>query len=450
MPTLSTASGSFSAAMKTYYLGPLNQQVHKAKVLLERLQKNSENISGNFAYIPLITGRNVGIGSRADTSGSGPTLPQSGTQTYSAATFQMTYHYGRGRISGPVMRASKTSSGAFAKALDLEMQGLMESLPEDLNRQIVSYGHGRAATIQANGSTAQVDVFATSNFNLRVGDRVHIAHIADGLGWLPTAGTTVSTITRDNAAGVHRLLLAASPGAAFTTGTDALYFGATPDSGVLAVVDSSRANDCYGIQAAVSGSTGNVGAEENTVAVAAEFLTGSLNYGGINRSTSPFWQAQWLRNPATAGTNRPMTNAVLQQAWLTAVNIGGASPKNLEIYTNPGLWATLGLLHVGDRRYNDYKNTLEGGWEYLDYNGVKVLYDRDLPRDIMWFLDMTSLMLLTSSDYEFMDEDGTIMNRVPNVDAWEFVLYKDIQLGCKNCSKNLKLDDLVSVANIEG
>jgi len=452
MPGL--AAPDFANAMKTYYLGPLNQQVAKATVLLDRLQKNSEYVSGNFSYIPLISGRNPGVGSRQDASGSGPTLPDSGRQGYNKATFPMTYHYGRGQVSGPVMRASKNQQGAFAQALDVEMQGLMESLPEDLNRQLWSYGHGRTGTLAVNGGSTSTtfSLSSASFFNAKIGDRVHFATIAAGASPAPSVGTTITAITRDSTSTLHVITLAAAPGRAVTAGTDTLYYGSKA-AGITVDIDTSRANEMYGIPAAISGEN-NLANEEaipvaGTVPVADEFVNGALQFGAIDRTTNAFWKSQWLQNPVAAGTNRPLTNAVMQHAYLSAVNIGGANPKNIEVYTNPGIWMTLGLLHIGDRRYSDYQETLEAGWVFLKYNGIKVFYDRDAIRDVMFWIDMTTLLLLSQSEYELMDEDGKVLNRVVDRDAYEFTLYKDIQLGAKNCAKNVRLDDIQSAANIE-
>ena len=134
---------------------------------------------------------------------------------------------------------------------------------------------------------------------------------------------------------------------------------------------------------------------------------------------------------------------------MTQTTIGGADQKSIEAYTNPGIWGTWGLLHIGDRRYSDYQDTLEGGWMFLKFNGIKVFYDRDCPRDIIWFLDMSKLMFLTQSGYEFMEEDGNIFNRVSGVDAYEFTLYRDCQIGMKMGKCHVRLDDISSNSNIE-
>lgn len=435
----------FASAMKTYYLAPLNDQVVRSTVMLDRIEKSSEDISGNFAYIPLATARNPGVGSRVDTNGTGPSLPPAGSGSYKAATFRMAYHYGRGSISGPVMRASKDNAGAFARALDLEMKNLSKSLPESLNRQLWSYGNGRAATLDATQATSTtLTVSATDIFHCKVGDRVHVADITAGNNWSPATGTTITAVDLDSATGVHTLTLAAASGRTATVGADALYFGGGE---TLAAPGSSWGQEMYGIPAAVD--DGAVGADDSDPAEAGEFISNSLNFGGIDRSTDTYWQAQVLQNPSGAGTNRPLTVALMEQAFLTGIIRGGASESSYEIFSNAGLWSTFGLLHIGDRIFNDFKQTLAGGWIALMFNNRPFFYDRDCPRDIIWFLDMSTLVFLTQSGYELMDKDGNILSRISNVDAYEFTLYRDVQLGARSCNKNVKLDDVESVYNVE-
>ncbi len=449
----------FADAMKTFYLSPLNDQIYRATVLLNRLEKNSIDVQGNFAYVPLIAARNPGVGSRKDTDGAGPTLPAIGSQTYDTTTFRMAYHYGRGGVTGPVMRASKSEAGAFAKALDVEMKGLTARLPEDLNRQLWSYGHGRAATLASTQATSTViEVDSKSIFQCKVGDRVHFDDITAGGAITPTSAITINAITLDqdkngnSSTTKHKVTLSATSGTSLTIDEDAMYYG-NPLS-ASAKVDSSRNQEMYGIPALVD--DGNVGADEGlggatTPAESGEMLDGSLNFGKIDRTAAAnaFWKAQVLQNPNGAGTNRALTVALMEQGFLTALTSGGSSETNLEYYTSPGLWATFGLLHIGDRVFNDFKETFEGGWIALMFNNRPLFYDRDAPRDMIWVIDMSTVMLLTQSGYELMDDDGSVLSRVSGKDAYEFTLYRDIQLGSRNNSKNVLIDDCKATFQIQ-
>lgn len=458
MAGLSTAE--FTNGMKIYYLGPLNDQVYRSHVLLDRLEKKEPvSMSGRHAYIPLISGRNPGVGSRKDVAGSGPKLPDPGRQSYANATFKMALHYGRGSVSGAVKRASRNNAGAFAEAMDAEMQGLMKSLPDDLNRQICGTGTGRAATLsqitahstQAGSTVIFVSANQHDGFSARVGDRVHFAARGAAVDTLtsplPTSGTIISEISIDAVTSgsdkAHQITLAATTGTTVEDGTDAMYFGAL-DSGTLSAQDSSRSTEMYGLQALID--DGAIGGDMSDVGAAGETLTGSLTLGGIDRTAAgnAFWRSTVLKNPVTAGTLRPLTDGILQQAHLTATSLHGANPQDIEIYMNPGLWATLGLVQVAGRVYNDFKKTVEHGWMAIEVNGSMAFSDRDLPRNIMFFLNMTNIFLLTQGDYEFLDDDGNVLRVLSSGgrDAWEFSVNRDVQLGTNNLRTSVAVHDL--------
>lgn len=438
------AGSQFADAMKEFYLDPVNDNVTRFSVLLDRLEKNGEDVSGNYAHLPIIKTRNPGVGSRVDTNGTGPSLPTAGSQAYTKATFPMIYHYGRGAISGPVMRASKNTAGAFAQALDLEMQGLSRRLPEDLNRQLWSYGHGRAGTLNANNAAGTTITFsAKAVFSMKAGDRIHFADITSGA--LVGNPVTVSSVAFDTASNVHTVTLSATSGSAVTIDVTACYFGSGASE------DTSRATEMYGIPSVVD--DGDIGADEGlggptTPAEVGEFVTGNINYGGISRTTDPFWSASVLHGP-TPGTNRAMTVTLMEQAFLNSLVVGGTKDSDMDIYSGAGLWSTFGILHIADRVFNDFKETLEGGWVALKFNGRPYFFDRDAPRDSIYFLDMSSLVLLTQSGYEFLDEDGGVLRAISGKDAWEFTLFRDIQLGNRNGSRHTRLADITSTFNVE-
>lgn len=452
---MSLSTTEFADAMKEFYLDPLNDQIYRATVMLDMLEKNSEDVEGKYAYVALITARNPGVGARKDTAVTGPKLPTAGNQTYDNQTYKMALHYGRAAITGPVMRASKTNRGAFAKALDVEMKGLMERLPEDLNRQIWAYGNGRAATISTTvGATStQVEVFSGSIFNAKIGDRVLAQDASDGT--IIGTSAVITNIERDlTIAGVassttHRITLNQTIGAAFTTGDDVLYFAGGVAGSTPTAEDSTRAQEMYGIPSLVD--DGAIGADEDLATAAGEMLDGSLSMAGIDRTAAAnaIIRSTVLQNPDGAGTLRPVTVALLEQGFLSCAIKGGAKEDSLIGVTNAGLWTTIGLLQIGDRRLNDYKATLPGGWRAIEFNGRPITYDRDAPRHIFWWLHMKDLMLLTQSGYELMDEDGKVLHRLQDRDAYEFTLYRDVQLAARRFNTHCKIDDLQAVNNVE-
>lgn len=457
-------SESFSSAMKTLYMGPLNDQVFRAHVLLNRLEKNSKDVSGNFAYVPLITARNPAVGSRKDPATTaavaGPKFPAHGSQTYSSLTFTMGQHYGRGSIAGTTKRKSRNDSGAFARALDEEMQGLMKSLPDDLNRQVCGDGSGRAASLASTQTTSTViEVYSTQPMSARVGDRVHFDDITASGGITPANGTTISAIAfnqdKTGAASTtkHKITLAAASGATLTTTDDAMYFGAATS---MTAEDSSRGQEIYGILALID--DGNIGADYTIPIESGELLIGPgqsassehTKIGGLTRSSTAIIQSTVKQNPDSAGTKRPITETIVQEAWLCAVAQNGAVPNEVEGYCGPATWGTLGMTQVGSRIYNDYKDTVEMGFAYISVNGSKVFYDRDIMEGHIFFLMMPHIFLLTQGDYEFIDDDGNVLRNIADRDAWEFAVGRDVQLGYRNGRSHVKLTDLKTIMDVNG
>lgn len=132
----------FNDILKEDYLGPIRDQLNNATILLQRLKRNEEDVGGRVAYVPLHTGRNSGVGARAD----GGNLPVAGRQTYTDAQYNCAYNYGRIQITGPTIAASRKNKYAFVKAVDSEIKGMVKDLKDDINRQLFSDRSGIMAT----------------------------------------------------------------------------------------------------------------------------------------------------------------------------------------------------------------------------------------------------------------------------------------------------------------
>ncbi len=450
MATIGLQTAAFVDLMKTRYIDPINDQVVRAHVFLDRLEKRDNyEMSGNFAVIPLIMARNPAVGSRKDSAGGGPKLPAPGRQTYDAATYEIGLHYGSGSVSGAVMRKSKDKAGAFARALDIEMRGLLQSLPDDLNRQLTGIGNGRAGSLTSNQATSETMTFdSRDNFQVKVGDRVSFAGMTAGGRVLPAAGSTVTNIILGSG-NTHTVILGTAAGTSMSVAIDALYFGGGETTGTTE--DISWGSDIYGIQSVVD--DGNIGADEQVISEDDETLAGDVSkFGGIERSSTPNWQSKVMHNPDSAGTARPLTETILFEAHLHAVSQGGAIPGDIELYMDVSTWGTLGMLQVGTRIYNDTKDTVAMGWEFITVNNAKAFYDRDLPRGKIFFLNMKSLFLLTQGGYEMIDQDGNVLRVISGGgrDAWEFAVVRDIQLAANNLRAHVLIRDIQTTMTVEG
>jgi hypothetical protein len=400
----------FTDALKEYYLGPLRDQVNRATALLDILDTRSNvQVEGKYFVVPLISRKHKGVVSRSGASKTANKLPTASAQTYKRSIWYMKYHYARIEIDGPVMRSTKTDRGAFARALDAEIRGVGIALPQDLNRQCWGDGLNKLAQVAADVSGATTVTCDSTRF-LEVGQPISFLD--------NTTGAVVDTETVDSITNATTFETSAN-----VTGVVAA------DDGIYAESDSTATswrNGMTGLQAIVS--------DANVTDMA-------VNVGSLDRTAADndFWKANKLGN---SGTNRPLSTGLMQQAVLASQNnkFGGVAPTHA--WMDADVWATYGSLIHADRRFNSKEMTLDGGWVYLEFSGVKCLWDKDAPPNQIYFINKDHLFFLQQSDLQYMDEDGNMLNRVTDYDSYEATLLCDKEMASDLCAAHTLLDDI--------
>lgn len=393
---------SFDDILKLDYLGVIQDQVCNSNVLMQRLEKNEEDVGGKKAIVPLHTGRNSGVGARGD----GGTLPAAGNQAYDNAEYNCAYNYARIQVSGPTIKASRKDKYAFVKVVDAEIQGAVKDLKDDINRQMHGNGTGALSTVTVDTTTTALNVASTKY--LQKGMHVDLVD--------PT-----STTAGDARANATNLTVVAKTSATVATMSAALHADA-------AVGDFVVRNGNY--RREMMGLGGIVGDANPGTA----FLVGN-----IDRATAgnEFWKAGILAN---GGTARKLTLDLMQQAFDLAEDEGGEI--SLIMTSRAQRRKYLALVKADGRFVNNLK--LDGGFDALDYNGKPLVVDRHALDDRMHFLDETSLAFYRMQDVDWMQDDGAILSRVSGVDAYEAVLFLYATMGCKACNKNSVLTDLIA------
>ena len=94
-----------------------------------------------------------------------------------------------------------------------------------------------------------------------------------------------------------------------------------------------------------------------------------------------------------------------------------------------------------DRRYINTM-TLDGGWKALDYNGVPLVVDNDAIDGEIYFLTTKDLAIYRMADYDWMTKDGSVLSRISGYDAYEAVLFRYAEMGCKRRNAQGVLADL--------
>lgn len=385
---------AYQEAMKIYYAPAIVEQLNQESILLSRLQRDSEHVSGLEVKIPLHTRRNVGIGARAENAA----LPTAGRQGFSSATFNVRYHYGTIDLSGPLMAATASNKGAFVQALDNEITGMVNDFKRNINRALFGNGNAELAVAGAMGA-AGLTVPVDSVKYLQAGMIVDI--------WDTSAGAYLAN-------GTGREIASVDP--------DALTITLTAGSNVqtaagdVVCLGGSRGVETVGLKLLVS----NTGTVQN--------IDSSL-------ANNAFWRAYVNAN---SGTLRSISETLMQTVWDKVEENGG---KVSLMISNYGARRAYQNLLTSLKRYSSPMQ-LEGGWTALEYNGKPFTVDPDCQANRIYFLDESHLTIYETNSPHWAEEDGNVLHRKSGYDAWEAFFVWYMILGTDKRNVFALLDDI--------
>lgn len=395
---------NFDSVLKEFYEGVIRDTVNSEVPLFRLLEQSDREWSGRRVIFPFRTSRNVGVGSRAESTN----LPTAGQQGYVQSTISAVYTYGRITLTGQVMASGKN---AFAQALASELDGIMMDLKNDLGRASWGDGTGRLAQVGASGITglgSSISVFNKFQRTGQPGGRyIYQGQLLD-FGTVAahsatfSAATVVSvSVAQTSAATVDTITVSTS--SILVSPTNTFAFNASIPNGagceimgLNGLIDDFSVSNCWG-------SNGFAGSSVQ----------------GINRATVSQFNALVLHNN---GTERSATSGLLQQAF---DRIHEESGKEADLI--------MGHHEVVRAFYTELSNDRRfvagaGGTAYkeqgsvLTFNGVTIERDRQAPYNSLFVFKRDAIKLYTLKDLEFADDDGSILARVSNQDAYEAYL----------------------------
>lgn len=366
-------------ALKDDYQDMIREQLNNTNFLLSQVETNSKDVEGRNAVLSLHVSRNTGVGARSENG----TLPSAGNQGYRQERVGLHYNYGRIQLSGPVIRAMKSDQGSFTRALESEVKGVTTDLKRDVNRQLYGTSNGVVAALTAANNVTVVPLAtATPVSALR---QLQDSMIIDiGTVGAPTAVATGLTISA-----VDFTAKTVTVSSAVTvTGSHRIFRSGAGGAGV----------ELTGLQSIVSDS-------------------GTLF--NVDPTAFPVWKSY---TKASVGS---ISDAVFEAA-MDEINIAGGDDPDFWLTTFGVVRAYTATL-TGQKRFT---NTIElkGGFSAITVASgrgeVALKSDRDCPDGFAFGLDTDHLFQHQSSDWEFMDQDGAVLSRVPNTDAYEATLFK--------------------------
>jgi hypothetical protein len=384
------------AVLKEFYLPGMRSTLNNTVFLLSQIETNTEDIEGRRAVLAINTSRNQGIGARAE----GGTLPTAGNQGYSEERISLKYNYGRIEISGPVMRAMGTDRGSFTRALTSETEGVVRDLRKDVNRQLYSDGTG---TIQSATSTKLRQ--------LQVGMYIDIGTAAS-----PTATASNRQITSIN------------------TSAGTFVFDGAEVATITAADRVTRTG---------SGGTGSTQKEMTGLRAQVDDANALWN---IDPATVPAWASYVSSN---SGTPRAVAESLFIRAQQEA-NIRSGEEIDLWV-TSDGVHRGVAALLTTLKRFLN-TTELKGGYSGIDMssvsqgaggaNQVSMVWDADCDNGVAYGLCTKKFQWYRMSDWEFMEEDGAVLARVDNKDAYEATLFTYAELATDARHAHAKIEDL--------
>ncbi len=385
-PTTQTLTGA-QYALKVRYLGTIRKQFNESTVFFSKLAKRVEPVSGKSFTIAHHTQGNVsaGIG-----RGDGVALPTAGSQTIVNSIVPNSYQYGAIRITGPTIAATRDSVGSFANMLEFEVDNLLKNMKRSFNRQF--HGDGRDALAFWTGADD------SSGVTIDDGQGNAFVHV-------PSGGVTVDLIdATDNASKVGDSIVL-TLGAKGATSYAATFAGSVSGSadGDYVVFEDTLGSQMMGLDGIVS---------------AADPTLGALQ--GLAVASNAFWKAQVNSNN---GTLRAFDFADLQSVIDDIASTTNYSESDIDLLlTNYPVRREYYKACIVERRH---VNTMEldGGFKALDFNGIPFVADSQCKRNRIYVLAMKSLALVRSSDFEWMDKDGSYLSREAGYDAYGATLF---------------------------
>lgn len=387
---------AYDNVLKNDYEKTVIQLLNPKVKTLKMFSKETGTWEGRRVEYPLNLSRNQGT---MFTSENG-LLPSAGAQGYASLQIPIRYCHGRIQLSIQVIKASRSSKGAFKRAMDQEMRGLIRDLATDRNRVMFGWGAGTLALVN--------DATPSGSATVGIDSPMGIAGSVNGTRFLqpgqiiaflnPTGPAmrtdpvrTVVSITDGNT-----VVLNAAPDASVAD-DDLIVRAAT--TGTTLLTDTAATREAMGLLGLVDDGT---------------FVTTLHN---VSRTTYPIFQSYVL--PSVGA----LSSDVIQRA-IDVADQKGEGEIGYLICHHSVRRAYLALVEA-DRRYIGASlnkpdiGTVAAKLGDVTYGEIPMIVDKDAPYGTLFGVDHSTFTRWVEVEGEWADDDGTVLLRLQNQDAYE-------------------------------
>jgi hypothetical protein len=294
-------------------------------------------------------------------------------------------------VSGYAIAVSERDIGTYLRLLQAETEGAINDLRKDLNRQVFGNQTGALAETTADGA----NTFTVDNLQyLRVG--MFIDLINKGTDAVLAANRKITAINTSTRVVTY-------------DGADVAVVGGTH----VPVLEGNWKKEINGLTNII-GPDGAAYATLHGVdgsAAGNEYWRGKIKDGG---GSAVFDE----------DTGQILLDEIGAEGWETEIVVTTRGVRRRYVNTLKAM-----------KRWNDAQAvTMHGGFKAVDFDGIPLSHEDDAPRGKAWFLRLQDFawIWLYGQDFDWMQRDGSVLQRVAGKDAYGASLFKYCDLGCFN------------------
>lgn len=372
-----------SAILKNYYKGPLIDLLNGQMPVLRAAEKIKEGWSGTSVIRSLKTSRNQGVGAGSD----GGNLPKIGKQGTVQATINAKYNWLRFGMTAPMIAASQNDIGSFVRIAGFELKGGFNDLKKEISRQLSWDGTGDLALVNT-ASVASTNLVVkgrtTNEPALKYIDVGTTFDVVNTSGTVLVSGVTVNSISSGTASS--------------TTATLVLDTAVTLSVGDVIIRAGSNGSEIQGMFYSLDGATSTIYGVDRSTALAYQG-----NVSDLSSNANQVLSIDAMQTPFNEGLRRGNVGSY-SAAWTDFTT--------LRYYQK---------LLTPDKRYASMEADGTFGNKgkfYLDFNGIPLVPDQDMPLQII-FTPSEVWKMYILKEMEFADEGGSQFIPQSEVDSFE-------------------------------
>ena len=424
---------NFAEAMKIRYAKKISDTINRKVVLHGYLMKTKESWTGKHHETPVYLRSANSVGSRNE----GGTLPSGAPDVYQSSKINNAYNYVVMKVTNIGDAETADQAGAWANMKTAQLKNRAKDITDSINRQLWWGSEGILAEVKSVAGAGPYDVTIAGYGDTLANDA---GYAPDTTKFLKT-GLRVSWGQYDGGVQFAHDTTVVADGHGYVSGvTKADPYNVCEIT--VTAGNAPAADDIIVIGNGLSEATNSFNKEMTGLRQCVDDGTGSFQ--DISATTYPEWKAQVFESPAGAGTERPLTEDLLNQA-IDSVNDLATDDCDLAGMHTATRRAYLNMLKAkGAERFSPAK--LVGGFKALMYfhDGKEIPFfsDRMAPHRDIYLLSRSHFKIYETKPFTWDESGGAVWKWVSGEDAVTAFGKTYCNLGTDNRAASARVSDI--------